>query len=96
MKFFIYLSPFIFLPLLAVTVIEYKNNLLCPYDMIHNYNYVCTGTRKGQRLERVAIIFFLFNNNYYSHTDWYNIITIVQTSKLAACPAGLLVKHIMK
>ena len=60
MKFFIYLSPLIFLLLLAVRVIE-CNNLLCPYDMIHNYNYVCTGTRKGQRLERVAnTIMFLF------------------------------------
>ena len=37
MKFFIYLSPFIFLLLLAATVIECNNNLLCPYDMIHNY-----------------------------------------------------------
>ena len=44
-----------------MTVIECNDNLLCPYDMIHNYNYVCTGTRKGQRLERVAntVIVFL-------------------------------------
>ena len=29
-----------------------------------------------QRLERVAntIIFFIINNNYNSHTDWYNIM----------------------
>ena len=60
MKYFIYFSPFIYLLLLAVTVIECNNNLLCPYDMIHNYN-VCTGTRKGQRLEGVAnTIIYLF------------------------------------
>ena len=37
MKFFIYLSPFIFLLLLAVTVIEFNNNLLY---IDNNINYI--------------------------------------------------------
>ena len=47
--------------------------LTIPFDMIR------IGTRKGQRLERVAntIIFLIaINNNYNSHTDWYIIIYI--------------------
>ena len=37
MKFFIYLSPFIFLLLVAVTVIECNNNLLY---IDNNINYI--------------------------------------------------------
>ena len=34
MKFLIYLSPFIFLLLLAVTVIEFNNKFLCFFTLI--------------------------------------------------------------
>ena len=58
--------------------------------------------REGQRLERVANTIIFFNNNYYSYTDWYIIITIVQT--LASFPGlsregkawGLLRTHARK
>ena len=78
--------------------------LTIPYDMIHNYMYAHAQEpvrAKGLK-ERQTLAIIFFNNNYYSHTDWY-IITIVQTSKLATwqkrliySPAGLLVRHIMK
>ena len=38
--------------------------IMIPYDMIH-INYVCTGARVGQRLERAVnmiIIFIAINN----------------------------------
>ena len=64
MKFFIYLSPFIYLLLLAVTITECSMqeisiNIL--YEMIYMCMYVCTGVHEGQTLERaVNMIIILF------------------------------------